>query len=321
VRIKPLFSTRKALMGVLLLVLIVVCAFSSFAWAGREGSSHGTSTGLGQRIVSLSPGVTETLFALGLGPRVVGVTRFCSYPPEACMLPKVGGFVDPNYEAIASLGPDVAVVLPEQAGVARNLQALGIKTITVNNKTVEDIMGAIATLGRAFGAHGRAEALLSDLRKRMDALGRRAPGGPRPRVLVSVARGMGSLGMKTVYIAGRGSYFDELVKMAGGRNAYGRKTPKYPRLSWEGLLDLDPDIIIDLVPSLEKRGWDEKAILAQWRVMKGLRALDEGRVFVLGKDYVTIPGPRFILLLEDMARIIHPSKGRAGRNETKGHRS
>jgi len=170
---------------------------------------------------------------------------------------------------------------------------------------VEDILGGIKTLGRAFGVGERATALTGELQKRMDAIGRRAKGLPRPRVLVSVARGMGSLGMKTVYIAGQGSYFDELVEMAGGINAYRQTSPKYPRLSWEGLLSLDPDVIIDLVPSLEKRGWKKKAILEQWRVMKGLVAVDEGRVYVLGSDYVTIPGPRFILLLEDMASAIH----------------
>jgi len=273
--------------------------------AGDRASPRKRSHGVPLRIVSLSPGVTETLFALGLGPKVVGVTRFCSYPKEACKLPKVGGYIDPNYEAIVSLGPTVAVLLPEQSEVAKNLISLGVKTITINNKTVEDILEAIKTLGRAFGVGERATALTNELQKRMDAIGRRAKGLSRPRVLVSVARGMGSLGMKTVYIAGRGSYFDELIEMAGGVNAYGQTSPKYPRLSLEGLLSLDPDVIIDLVPSLEKRGWKKKAILEQWRVMKGLMAVDEGRVYVLGSDYVTIPGPRFILLLEDMASAIH----------------
>jgi iron complex transport system substrate-binding protein len=268
------------------------------------------------RIVSLSPGVTETLFALGLGKDVVGVTRFCSYPQEACALPKVGGYIDPNYEAIVALSPTVAVLLPEQAEVGKNLASLGIKSITVDNKTVEDILGAITTLGSAFGAADRAGVLTARLRARMDAVRRRSAGLARPSVLVSIARGMGSLGMKTVYIAGRGSYFDQLVEMAGGLNAYRKNSPKFPRLSWEGLLSLDPDIIIDLVPSLEKKGWKKENILGQWSVMKGLRAVDEGRVHVLGKDYVTIPGPRFILLLEDMAEAIHPGdRTMSGRRE------
>lgn len=284
------------------------------AMAGQGGAAPGRPGP--PRIVSLSPGVTETLFALDLGKDVVGVTRFCSYPQEACALPKVGGYIDPNYEAIVALSPTVAVLLPEQAEVGKNLASLGIKSITVDNKTVEDILGAITTLGSAFGARDRAGVLTARLRARMDAVRRRSAGLPRPSVLVSIARGMGSLGMKTVYIAGRGSYFDQLVEMAGGLNAYRKNSPKFPRLSWEGLLSLAPDIIIDLVPSLEKKGWKKENILGQWSVMKGLRAVDEGRVHVLGKDYVTIPGPRFILLLEDMAEAIHPGdRTMSGRRE------
>jgi len=264
------------------------------------------------RIVSLSPSVTETLFAIGLGAEVVGVTRFCSYPPEACERPGVGGYIDPSYEAIVALEPDIAVLLPEQADVKTKLKALGINSITVDNKTVEDILASIGTLGRAFGAVKRAEALTAELKAKIAAVRGRVKGLSRPAVVVSVARGMGSIGIKTVYVAGRDGYFDELITIAGGVNAYRDEKMKFPRFSWEGLLSLNPDVIIDLIPSLEKKGWNKADILHEWKVMKGLKAVDEKRVYILGEDYVTIPGPRFILLLEDMERAIHPAMLKAG---------
>lgn len=262
------------------------------------------------RIISLSPSITETLFALGLNKLVVGVTKYCAYPPEACAKMKVGGYIDPSYEAILALEPDVVVLLPEQGKVGKNLSALGIRTIAVNNKTVEDILSSIRALGAAFGAQEMAEELESGLRERMEAIRRRTAGFSRPGVLISVARGMGSLGVKTVYVAGRNGYFDELLDIAGGENAYRDERMKFPKVSMEGLISMAPDVVIDLVPSLKEKGWEEEDILGEWKALRGVKAVDDGRVYVLGNDYVTIPGPRFILLLEDIANAIHP--GSAG---------
>ncbi len=299
--------------GLFLSLLIFFLAVPPLVLAGTAApkacGSHGERP---CRIVSLSPSVTETLFAIGLGAHVVGVTRFCSYPPEACKKPGVGGYIDPNYEAIVSLNPDVAVLLPEQAGMKQNLATLGIDTVTVDNKRVEDILLAIETLGQTFGAGDEAAALTEQLRGRIKVIRDRTANLTHPAVLVSVARGMGSIGIKTVYIAGRGGYFDELLDIVGGRNVYRDKKMKFPRLSWEGLLGLNPDIILDLVPSMKKNGWDEEEIKHEWETMKGLRAVRDKRVYVLGEDYVTIPGPRFILLLEDMAGAIHPEVKKAG---------
>lgn len=294
--------------------LVMVFLLTAYSASERFDADASDKASLPQgqgRIVSLSPSITETLFALGLGEKVVGVTKYCAYPHEACKKPKVGGYVDPSYEAIMALDPDVVVLLPEQDKVERNLSALGIRTIKVNNKTVGDILSSIRVLGAEYGVQDRAQELERELRERMEAVKRRTAGLSRPRVVMSVARGMGSLGIKSVYVAGRNGYFDELLGMAGGVNAYEDVRIKFPKVSREGLIAMNPDVVIDLVPSLRKRGWEEEDILGEWEELRGVKAVDDGRVYVLGKDYVTIPGPRFILLLEDIAEALHPGAGGA----------
>lgn len=257
------------------------------------------------RIVSLAPNITETLFALGLGERVAGVTRYCKYPPEAAKKEKIGGYYDQNYEAIVSLRPDIVVMLPEHKEVGKRLSGLGFNTLAVDNKTINDILDSINTIGRACGAEEMASELVDSLRKRIEAVRGRTANLKRPRTLVLFARGMDA-GIKTVYAAGRGGYYDELIEIAGGINAYRDEKIKFPAISREGLIALNPDVILELVPSDEKKGWSEAAMLKEWEALSGIKAVKHGMVYVLSRDYLTVPGPRFILLLEDMTRAIHP---------------
>ena len=131
-------------------------------------------------------------------------------------------------------------------------------------------------------------------------------GKPQSRVLLSIGRTMGTGTLKDVYIAGKNTFYDELITTIGGKNAYEGVNIAYPVLSAEGLLHLDPDVIIDLVPDMDKRGLDKKTILREWSSVPGVKAVKYGRVHILSGDYTVIPGPRFILLLEDLARMLHP---------------
>jgi iron complex transport system substrate-binding protein len=262
----------------------------------------------GLRIVSRAPSITEILFALDLEDSVVGVTRFCDYPPAARKLPRTGGFVDPTFEAIVGLQPDLAILLDsgDREADEQRLEALGIDRLVVSNKSVDGILEAITMIGQRCGAVGVAEELVEELQARMAEVRARTAGRPRPRVLVAIGGHTGSRDFSEVYVAGRESFYEEIVDLAGGENACCQGRAQFPMMTIEGILHLDPDVVVDLVPDLQKRGWDGEAIRRDWLEMFGDSSERERRVFVFGQDFVVRPGPRFILLVEELARRLHP---------------
>jgi len=290
---------------------IVVVAFAG-SYLGKRtllerkpvgsGAAHG---GACRRIVSLAPNITETLFALGLGDRIVGVTRYCTYPPAARTRARVGGYFHPDYEAIIALQPDLVILLTDHRRPKRNLEDLGLRTLVVKNKSISDVMESIETMGTVCGARERAGELLEDIRARMERIRELTAGLPRPRVLISVERDVGSGSVESASISGREGFHGKMIELAGGVNAYGGSV-EFPRLSGEGLIRLDPQVIIDLVPDAAGRGLEAASILRDWESISRIDAVRRGRVHVFGDDYMVIPGPRFILILEEMARVIHP---------------
>jgi iron complex transport system substrate-binding protein len=126
---------------------------------------------------------------------------------------------------------------------------------------------------------------------------------------------MGSGGIKEVYVAGRDGFYDRIIELAGGTNAYAREVPRYPQVSVEGLLGLAPDVIVDLVPDMAEKNLTRRQVRAEWEVLTELEAVRNRRVHILTGDYVEVPGPRFVKLLEDVARVVHPEAGWSGAAE------
>jgi len=259
------------------------------------------------RIVSLAPSITEILFSLGLGDNVVGVTRYCDYPPEAVEKIKVGGYYDPNYELIVEINPGLIILLQEHTEQKKYLSKLGMNILMVNNLTIEGILNAITTIGQTCGREQNAREIVADIRTRISRIKDKTKGMPCPRVMISIGRTMGSGSLKDVYIAGRCGFYDEMINLAGGVNVYEGGKIKFPLLSAEGILLLNPDIIIDMISDLEEKGLNEDMILKEWAGVSRVEAVRNKQVYVFGQDYVVIPGPRFILILEEMAQAIHPT--------------
>ena len=293
--------------GVTLLCTLISCSrtASDDAATGRtEATPDGT--GAAARIVSLSPSVTEILFALDLGPRVKGVTRYCDYPPAALEKPKVGGYYDANLEAVTALQPDLVITLREQEKVVNQLGQLGVDVLTVQHDTIPQILRSIETIGTRCGKASEAGALVADLRTRMEAIRGKTAELPRPRVLVCIGRTVGTGSLQDLYIAGQDGFFSTVIEMAGGVNAYPGTAVTFPLVSREGLLAMKPDVVFDLVAGLPDMKLTREEVLRDWEFFPDLPAVANERVYILGGDYVTIPGPRFILLLEAMARRLHP---------------
>lgn len=291
-----------------LLIFAAVVALRSIFGPG-ESAPPPVSSGPPQRIVSLAPSITETLFALGLGDRVVGVTRYCDYPPEAQTRAIVGGFIDPNYEAIVQLSPDLVALLVIHDEAKARLTGLRIPFLAVDHRTIPGILDSFVQLADRCGARDRGLALAAQCQARMDQIERATRDLPRPRVLISSAREFGTGRIESVYVAGRNQWHDELIRLAGGENAYPDDGIAFPEVSPEGILRIDPDVIIELAPKAETGDYTVAQIVAQWDSIPGLRAAQEKRIYVLNGDYVGLPGPRFIDLLGDIANAIHPEAG------------
>jgi iron complex transport system substrate-binding protein len=250
------------------------------------------------RIVSLAPSVTEALFEIGLGPRVVGVTSYCRYPREVLALPKIGGYLTPSYEAIARLRPDLAVVLPEHADVEPHLNALHVPILRIDHRSIDGVIHSLLTLGTNGGATAKATDAANDLRQHIARARQIAGTAARPRVLICFARreDFGQL-----YAAAPGTIHDDLITDAGGQNVLMSRAVSYPTLSAEAVMRLDPDVIVEFAP--EKR--DPSALTRQWNVLRSLRAVKSGRVYAFTEDFLSVPGPRMVRFAETIARVLH----------------
>lgn len=270
-----------------------------------EAAAHGHH-GPYTRIISMAPSITEVLFALNLGDRVVGVTRYCTYPPEVREKEKIGGFLDPSYEAIVALSPDLIILLPIHSECANRLDRLGIKHLTVDQTKPEHILESIVTIGDACGAPERAKTLVAQLRTRITEIEKRIAGLPKPSVLMSIGRDLSFPALAQVSIAGKNAFFDAMLEIAGGVNVFTEEGISYPILSAEGILRLNPDVIIELAPDTDNAHISEAGILEAWKTLPGVNAVKNDRLHILSGGYIKIPGPRFVQIAEDLARILHP---------------
>lgn len=259
-----------------------------------------------RRIVSLAPSLTETLFALGVGNRVVGVTRYCAHPPEVRELPAVGGHLDPNFESIVTLEPDLVVLIPSGEANRRRLEALGVPVLEVDQHDVPSLLASIEELAGVCGVGARGAALRSKIEGRLDRVSRIVAGSPRPRAVVAVGHDMGGGVLRSVWAAGPDTFYDGVLEIAGGQNAVESGLVRYPEFSREGLAILDPDVVLDVVAGVEDRRLDTGELLAGWLGLEELRAARLGRVHVLEGDVMVVPGPRLPEMVETVARALHP---------------
>ncbi len=240
----------------------------------------------GLSIVAMAPNTAEILYALGLSNAVVGVSGYTVYPPEAAKKPFVGGTYDPNYEMIVALQPDLVVGLETQKDIQAQLKSLCIPFLGVAHEHISEIMQSILTIGKACGAEAEAQQLYQSLEKQLAGFSTVQTNGGK-RVLVCVGH---DESLSRMYVAGKGTFYDELIERAGGINACEETAAKYPEISPEGLTAMRPDVVIDILPN------PGKFTSGDWKPY---------RAVVITNDYASIPGPRFVLLLQDFIKATH----------------
>jgi iron complex transport system substrate-binding protein len=277
------------------------------AWLAIAGCAHREHAVaiVPKRIVSLAPSITETLFSLGLGDRVVGVTTRCHFPPKADSIEKIGDYADANLEKIISLHPDLAVLCPEHEKQRLYLERFHVQTLTIANSTYAEVCSSFVAIGRRCGAVRAADSLVALFSEHINTTNVRS--GKKQKVLFCVGRDSPGGGkIRTVYVAARKTFYSDLLDAAGAENAFTDSLPSYPRISPEGILSLAPDVIIDIAAAMGNYSCD--ALAHDWLAMDRVVAVKNCRVYCLAKEYATVPGPRLLLLLDDIRKCINGSE-------------
>ena len=258
--------------------------------------------------MSTSPSITETLFALGLGDRVVGVSLYCWFPADVAKLPKVGTFLKPDVEVIARLRPDLVFVHTGPTTTSSQLTRLGIATIVVDRGALPSVFTTIRQIGEAAGATDRADRLLAALNERLNRVKAIAAARAARKVLIIVGRQTGTL--TDIIGVGPGSYLHDILTLAGGTNVLASTRMEYPKISMETVISLAPDVIIDvgeMGETPETSAQRSAMTQALWRDQTLVKAVREGQVHAVNDQAFVVPGPRLVEVAETMAKWFHGS--------------
>lgn len=269
--------------------------------SGADGGSRTIRSQAPARIVSMAPNLTEILFALGLGPSVVGVTQDSDYPPAAREKPSVGTFWQPNIEAVIATRPDLVVTqaFEQQRDLARRLRRLGYSSLVLEVETIAGLFDAILAIGDATGTTRQAETLCGEMRTEIDRLRAATAGSGVVKVLWVVQR-------EPLRVAGRETFINEMIELAGGENAIGPTLHIYPAIGAEQVIAAAPEVIIEpaMAPGALDRQYQQA--LAYWGRFANVPAVTAGRIYVVDGDLVSRLSPRLPAGIRTIARCLRP---------------
>jgi iron complex transport system substrate-binding protein len=287
-----------------LLLTILCLAGAGFLIAKMLQDRDAATTSLPaqpDRIVSLAPNLTEILFALGLGGKVVAVSSDSDYPPEAANKNKVGTFWQPNTEAIIASKPDLLITenFEQQKSAAETLKRLGYKVLTLKIESVEELLAGIRDIGAATGAQKHANQLVEDITDRLDNPRLKLAGTDKVKVLWVVQA-------EPLRVAGRNTFVNELIELARGENAIGPTIQQYPPIGTEELLACGAETIIQSAMGVSNIPEQQQAAERFWSKWPTLPAVKNNRIYVIDPDTTLRLGPRLCQGLELVVRCLHP---------------
>ena len=291
---------KKIVFRVLLTTLIIFIA-SLYSFANDSP----------KRIVSLSPNLTQVIYALGYLDQVVGVTIYDEFPPQVKDLSKVGGWINPNYEAIMALKPDLVVLMKDQdLSFGDKLRNLGLKTfIAKSNDSIKDIIQAISDLGEILGEKEEAKKLTLSIESSLNEVNKKTNNTKKKRVLLVVGRNPGTL--EDIYVIGTNNYMDELITLAGGENVVENERTSI-KITKEAVYSFNPEVIIEINHLKIDR---EDEILDTWSNLKQVDAVRNNQVFILSSKVLLHPSQRIVEGARVLAEILHPEmKEKYGNN-------
>jgi iron complex transport system substrate-binding protein len=310
-------SARLLLLTVLIMNSLI--AITSPNWAAQVNAAdvfpmhlvdgfgrNVTIASVPERIVSLSPSNTEMLWAIDAGSKVVGVTRYCDYPPEVLArvaggtLSVVGGFTDPNVEVIVSLQPDLVLASSDlQIGIVSSLEAKGLTVFAMAPKTIDDVVENVRLLGRMVGRSDVADRLADSMSTRIDII------VEKTRKVAETPRVYYEVWYDPLMSVGQGTYLNDLITLAGGANIFASSKAPYPVVNSESVIDADPQIII----VAEGYMGDVEEVRTKIRDRPGWSSIDavrDNRIYTIDENIVYRHGPRIVGGLERLSSLIHP---------------
>jgi iron complex transport system substrate-binding protein len=254
-----------------------------------------------QRIISLIPSVTEMLFAMGAGARVIGVGNFDRYPPEAQTRPKVGGLIDPDIERIIALKPDLVVVYETQNDLRTQLDRARIPMFLYQHAGLPDITATIRELGARIGSARESGELADRIDREIADVRNRVAGRPRPRTLLVFGRDAETL--RGIYASGAVGFLHDMLDAAGGTNVFADVKRQSIQTTSELAVTRAPDVIVEIgVDTASTRGRNLRA----WDSLPSIPAVRDKRIYQLRGDGMMNPGPRISASVRRMAEVLHP---------------
>ena len=252
------------------------------------------------RIVSLAPNLTEILFALELGERIVAVSGDSDWPRKAANKKRIGSFWQPNAEAIIASKPDLVITLwfEQQKAVADTLNRLGIRVLTLKIEKIEELFTAIKKIGAATSCKQRADKLVQNMKNEMNGLQLKVDSTDKVRVLWVVQ-------VEPLRVAGRNTFINELIEIAGGENAIGTTIQQYPPVGTEELLACGAEAIIQSAMGTKDISEQQKAAEMFWSKYPSLPAVKNNRIYVVNPDTILRLGPRLAQGIKLVAHYLH----------------
>jgi len=248
-----------------------------------------------RRLICLAPSITDTVYALGAGAEIAGITDYTKYPPEAKQKPSVGGVINPSLERIVGLKPDLVLAIGDlnSLDLVSSIERLGFTVFVVHPRGVEGIYHSIESIGRAINQDDKASALVARLRLRERVVRERVAGKDRPTVFFLVWP-------DPIMTAGRGAFITELIEIAGGRSISDDLPREWPQMSPEAVLSRQPEYLV-----LSRESNVDLTRLRRQSWWKKLRAAQDGKV-IYADDRINYPSPIAFDALEDLAKQLHP---------------
>lgn len=287
-------------------VLAAFCVNEAFARTATDDIGRTVNTvAVPRRIISLAPGITETLYALGLADNIAGVTSFCDWPAAARNKQKIGGFTNPSIEKIVSLKPDLIIATADgnRRDTVLQLEKLGLSVYVVNPADTKGVLRNILQIGKITNREEEAVKLADRLQKRLDNITRQIRNKKKPRVFFQ-------LGREPLYTAGKKTLINEVIERAGGVNVAGLDTARYPVYSKEGVIAASPEIII-FAPM--QNGEKITAVQKYWRKLGEIPAVRNNKIYPIDADSINRASPRIFDAIEAMALLFHPDIKYAGK--------
>jgi iron complex transport system substrate-binding protein len=296
---KQLTNANNILIFLLTICLTIIFVDISYARTVTDEIGRSvTITPRPQRIVSLAPGITETLYVLSLDDKIVGVTTFCDWPASARKKPKIGGFINPSIEKIVSLKPDLIIATADgnKKDTVQQLERLGLPVYVISPSNIDGFLRSILNIGKITNREKNAEKLVEKFQKRLNNVTAQIRHKNKPRVFFQ-------LGLEPVFTVGRGTLINEIIERAGGINVAGLDIAHYPVYSAEGIMGASPEIII-FAPMVNDKNF--AAVKIFWQKFGELPAVKNNKIYPIDADLINRASPRIFDAIEIMALIFHP---------------